>query len=239
MPISTSEIFLAFVMCLPLSCFPVSSYSINHSASLLLCVNEPYNAPTCGRHSNYNVTFRRILKGADFAGSNAKLCFKKLLLQPRPGLVFTAGAGTGAGVGTDLAASSDLAPLTFSGGSSSSSGAAVGGRSGCRDPSLSTQDLSSLFQRWNLQVRQNYDLLREEALPTGTEVRVLLLERTRPLVSAAAGAASAPALVAAAVDQDSSATQPRISSRLFITECNRRVRSARHSRNKKQQQEQL
>lgn len=40
--------------------------------------------------------------------------------------------------------------------------------------------MSSLFQRWNLQVRQNYNLLTAEALPSPTVLRVLLISRSAP-----------------------------------------------------------
>jgi len=40
--------------------------------------------------------------------------------------------------------------------------------------------MSSLFQRWNLQVRQNYHLLSLEALPSPTVLRVLLISRSPP-----------------------------------------------------------
>ena len=45
---------------------------------------------------------------------------------------------------------------------------------------LVSSGMSSLFQRWNLQVRQNYNLLTAEALPSPTVLRVLLISRSAP-----------------------------------------------------------
>lgn len=71
----------------------------------------------------YDVAFRRIIKAADFAETGARVCFKRLLMQPRPALKFTYDGGA-----QDELKCSDLGP-------------------------------SSLFQRWNLQVRNFYGLL--------------------------------------------------------------------------------
>lgn len=43
---------------------------------------------SCHHCRTYNVSFRRILRAADFADTKSTLCFKKLLMQPRPVLQF-------------------------------------------------------------------------------------------------------------------------------------------------------
>ena len=88
---------------------------------------------------HYKSNFRRVLKAVDFGGG--KVCFKKLLFQSRPLVLFTWD-----GWWVDM-------PCTFKG-------------------------PSSLFQRWNLQIRQNYDLLRDEDMPTNRRTQILLIIRT-------------------------------------------------------------
>lgn len=80
----------------------------------------------------YNVSFRRIIRASDFTeksvslnrgqpGAGPKVCFKRLIVQPRPVLQFQ--------------------------------------WDGIDDPSCPIPGASSLFQRWNLQIRNNYGLL--------------------------------------------------------------------------------
>jgi protein O-GlcNAc transferase len=82
-----------------------------------------------------------VLSANDFAKQGApKVCFKHLLMQPRPVVLFTWD-----GWWNDV-------ECTFLG-------------------------PSAMFQRWNLQIRRNYDLLRREAMPTSNTIQVLLLMR--------------------------------------------------------------
>lgn len=94
----------------------------------------------------YNVSFRRIIRAVDFtdklpssssssssssgrhAPSGPKVCFKRLIVQPRPVLQFH--------------------------------------WDGIDDPSCPIPGISALFQRWNLQVRNNYGLLGATAAAT-------------------------------------------------------------------------
>jgi hypothetical protein len=46
-----------------------------------------------------------------------------------------------------------------------------------QDMACSSVGPSSLFQRWNLLIRQNYGLLTTENMPTNTKMRVLLVIR--------------------------------------------------------------
>jgi hypothetical protein len=86
--------------------------------------------------THYETAFKRILKGVQF-GESSKVCFKNLIIQPRPLILFTWD-----GWWQDM-------KCTFNG-------------------------PSSLFQRWNLQIRQNYDLLRPEAMPTNERRQILI-----------------------------------------------------------------
>lgn len=96
----------------------------------------------------YNVSFRRIIRAVDFtektpatassssssggrhAPSGPKVCFKRLIVQPRPVLQFH--------------------------------------WDGIDDPSCPIPGVSALFQRWNLQVRNNYGLLGTSTSPVVT-----------------------------------------------------------------------
>jgi hypothetical protein len=97
--------------------------------------------------TTYDVSFRRVLKASEFAESSARLCFKRMLLQPRPVVQFTWD-----GVLEDMKCSY-LGP-------------------------------SALFQRWNLQVRNNYNILSPALMPTNDRVQILLITRSdRPGVT--------------------------------------------------------
>jgi hypothetical protein len=88
---------------------------------------------------HYELTFKDILKAIDF-GPTAKVCFKHLIMQPKPLILFTWDGWW-------------------------------------QDMKCSFVGPSSLFQRWNLQVRQKYDLLRREAMPTNEKLQILLIIR--------------------------------------------------------------
>lgn len=124
----------------------------------------------------YNVTFRRILRAADFAEAKAKVCFKRLILPPKPTLAFNADVVSAAGAAGSAVAGGLMG--------SAANQQCVAGREAV--PALAAGDadthsylagISSLFQRWNLQARQNYDLLRLESLPTHDTVQILLIAR--------------------------------------------------------------
>jgi hypothetical protein len=102
-------------------------------------------------YSTYNVSFRRILKGQDFAENNAKLCFKRLILQPRPSLSFH-WDGTGNN----------------------------NNNNNMEDESCpGSNRISSILQRWNLQIRNNYQLLKPyEELKTNEILQILLITRS-------------------------------------------------------------
>lgn len=119
------------------------------------------------------MSFRRILKASDFADTKAKVCFKRLLMQPRPVLQFHA---------DDPKCPTDSANL----------GAALQASNGALGASISSNNqaqalahpgagASALFQRWNLQIRQNYGLLRYETMPTISAMQILLVVRTPPV----------------------------------------------------------
>jgi hypothetical protein len=127
--------------------------------------------------STYNVTFRRILKASDFADTRAKVCFKRLLMPPRPPVQFysdSAAAVLGAAGAAGAGASAGNCALGLE-----ATGDAVGHDS---PDAVHTYvaGISSLFQRWNLQTRQNYDLLRPDTLPTQNAMQVLLITRKPP-----------------------------------------------------------
>ena len=114
---------------------------------------------------NYNVSFRRIIKAIDFAEPTpTKVCFKRILLQPRPEIQF-------------------LADVHLGGGGSSSS--SVGGGGPSTELSLTSETRcnfaapSSLFQRWNLHLRYNFGHLRNlpEEYPTNNVIQILLVIR--------------------------------------------------------------
>ncbi|KAJ1443507.1 hypothetical protein B484DRAFT_277035 [Ochromonadaceae sp. CCMP2298] len=93
-----------------------------------------------GKH--YETAFARILTAKDFASrGKPTVCFKRLIMQPRPLVLFTWD-----GWWQDM-------KCTFMG-------------------------PSSLFQRWNIQIRNNYGLLNRPSSPTNKGVRVLLLVRS-------------------------------------------------------------
>jgi hypothetical protein len=125
------------------------------------------------------VTFRRILRAADFAEAKAKVCFKRLVLPPRPTLAFHADLVTGAGTGAASAAGAVA-------GAAANQQCAMGMDAAVVSDADAVHNyisgISSLFQRWNLQVRQNYDLLRLETMPTHDTVQILLIARA-PVVA--------------------------------------------------------
>lgn len=95
----------------------------------------------CLYHRHYEKSFASVWGANDFARrGQPKVCFKRLLMQPRPVVLFTWD-----GWWNDV-------ECTFLG-------------------------PSSMFQRWNLQIRQNYGLLTPEAMPTNDRLQVLLLVR--------------------------------------------------------------
>ena len=119
----------------------------------------------------YNVTFRRILKAVDFTESKAKLCFKKLIMPPRSIVQFHADSVGGAALASTTAA--ECTAITQ-----------AGAGTGEQDPAVAVHryvaGISSLFQRWNLQLRQNYELLRLDAMPTQETLQLLLITRMPP-----------------------------------------------------------
>ena len=94
--------------------------------------------------SYYTKTFRRILKAKDFG--TAKVCFKNLIMQPKPEIQFT--------------------------------------RDGWRnDLRCSLIGPSSIYQRWNLQMRDNFGLLSQSALQTNEIFTILLVTKASKLGS--------------------------------------------------------
>ena len=91
---------------------------------------------------HYEKTFARVLKASDFAHDNGTVCFKKLVVQPKPLILFTWD-----GWWQDM-------PCSFVG-------------------------PSSLYQRWNLQVRDKYGLLGEEHMVTNKKMRLLFISRRK------------------------------------------------------------
>ena len=89
---------------------------------------------------HYERNFARVLKATDLAEQSGTVCFKKLVVQPKPLILFTWD-----GWWQDM-------PCSFVG-------------------------PSSLYKRWNLQVRDNYGLLGEEHMITNKKMRVLLITR--------------------------------------------------------------
>lgn len=80
-------------------------------------------------------------KANDFAKKGSpKVCFKHLIMQPRPVILFT-------------------------------------WHGWWHDVECTFKGPSSLFQRWNLQMRRNYGLL-QEAMPTNERIQVLLVVRS-------------------------------------------------------------
>lgn len=154
------------------------------------------------------MSFRRVLKAADFSDSNAKLCFKKLILQPRPvlqfqqdhsGAVSAAGGGTAATGGTTLpdGITADEQALK------------------CSRQSAA----SSLFQRFNLQIRHNYGILgggdpsdAASQLTTSTRLQVLLVVRS----IAHGNTAAAAAIAAGSTNSNAVTSTPHITSRIFL-----------------------
>lgn len=88
---------------------------------------------------HYKTAFKKVYKAIDFGSS--KVCFKKLIMQSRPLLLFTWD-----GWWQDM-------PCTFKG-------------------------PSTMFQQWNMQIRQNYGLLTEESIKTNKRMQILLIIRT-------------------------------------------------------------
>ena len=88
---------------------------------------------------HYKTAFKKVYKAIDFGAS--KVCFKKLIVQPTPVLLFTWD-----GWWQDM-------DCTFKG-------------------------PSSMFQQWNMQIRQNYGILNEESIKTNDRMQILLIIRT-------------------------------------------------------------
>lgn len=94
----------------------------------------------------YNTTFRRILRAVNFADNSARICFKQLIVQPRPSLPFHAWDGG-------------------------------------EDPTCPALSASSLFQRFNLQLRHSMGLLpsphaSDSSSKTGEGMQILLVLRS-------------------------------------------------------------
>lgn len=124
---------------------------------------------------HYNASFRRILKGVDFERIKAKVCFKRLIVQPRPAVPYL---NTG---GLDIAAGSDSTHCESS-------------RHAIDLSSNATHDIhrqmlvSTLFQRWNIEIRQNHWLLRgRDSMPTMSSLQILLLARKSSLTASTIG----------------------------------------------------
>lgn len=90
---------------------------------------------------HYAVNFRRVMRAVDFE-ADSTICFKRLVMQPRPPIPFVR-----EGWSHDL-------PCSFNG-------------------------PNSLYQRWNVAIRQGLGMLdRKETIPTQHELRILLLVRS-------------------------------------------------------------
>ena len=88
---------------------------------------------------HYKTAFKKVYKAIDFKSN--KVCFKKLLMQTQPLLLFTWDGWW-------------------------------------QDMDCSFRGPSSMFQQWNMQIRQNYGLLNEESIKTNTRMQILLIIRT-------------------------------------------------------------
>lgn len=94
---------------------------------------------------HYFKAFRRVLRAVDF-GPSAKVCFRNLIMQPKPEVLFT--------------------------------------RDGWRhDLRCSLVGPSTLYQRWNLQMRMNLGLVTVEELVTQDVFRILLVRKASKLGS--------------------------------------------------------
>eukprot|EP01034_Spumella_vulgaris_P026796 gene26796-33432_t len=91
---------------------------------------------------HYELQFARVLKASDFVTKGkGNVCFKRLIFQPRPVILFTWDGWW-------------------------------------QDMKCSFVGPSSLFQRWNMQIRNNYGLLNAAAMPTNDRIQVLLIVRS-------------------------------------------------------------
>lgn len=107
----------------------------------------------------YNASFRRVIKAADLMDPAAKVCFKRLLLQPRGVLAFTR-QDTNAMVHV---------------GNSSSPAAPVEDQQDCAERALP----SSLFQRWNLHARSGLGSLPTPYAAPSKVLKVLVIVRSQ------------------------------------------------------------
>ena len=108
---------------------------------------------------NYDVSFRRVLRAIDFAEPvPSKVCFKKVIMPPRPVVLYQASSR-----------------LPQADAATASMGLGTGDLPLCAHHTAP----SSLFQRMNIQVRNNYGLLASQInFPTAHTVQVLLLIRS-------------------------------------------------------------
>lgn len=119
------------------------------------------------------MSFRRILKGVDFERIKAKVCFKRLIVQPRPAIPYL---NTGA---LDIAVGSDPTHCE--------SRHAIDLSSNTTHDIYRQMLVSTLFQRWNIEIRQNHWLLRgRDSMPTMSSLQILLLARKSSLTTASA-----------------------------------------------------
>eukprot|EP01039_Chlorochromonas_danica_P000755 gene755-819_t len=110
----------------------------------------------------YNASMRRVIPAIELADPPSHVCFKRLLVQPRPVLNMLAStsarpAGSNSGNGN-----SGFNGMEGSGGNSST----------CSDPGT-----SSLLQRFNIQARMALNLLEESTYLSST-LRILLVTRS-------------------------------------------------------------
>lgn len=87
---------------------------------------------------HYDIAFRRVIKAADF-GPSSKVCFKKLIMQPRPNIPYI--------------------------------------REGWWQ--IVDCGVSSIFQKWNLHIRHQYNLLKENDIATNKRIQILIITRPR------------------------------------------------------------
>jgi hypothetical protein len=93
----------------------------------------------------YSKSFRRILKAVDF-GTSSKVCFKNLIMQPKPEIQFTRD----------------------------------GWKQDLRCPQIGP---STIYQRWNIEMRDNSGLLNTKALQTNEIFTILLISKASKIGS--------------------------------------------------------
>lgn len=114
----------------------------------------------------YNASMRRVIPAVELADPPSHVCFKRLLVQPRPVL--------------NMLASTSARPAGSSSSSGSSSGnsgfngieGSGGNSSTCSDPGI-----SSILQRFNIQARMALHLLEESTFLSST-LRILFVTRS-------------------------------------------------------------